>query len=389
MAAIRAGSSEAFGIYLTLLIGPKIPLPAPAPLIEALQSVEVTSTDSGRDGFQLIFTIGRSGQGADNFEYSLLKGLLLKPFNRVIIIVSLGPSRRRVLIDGLITHQQLSPSNEPGQSTLSIIGEDVSVVMDLEEKSQTHPNQPDVSIVGKIILSYAEYGLVPFLIPPVSAYVPIVVDHIPSQQGTDLYYILEMARSHDYVFFIEPTDVPGVNKAYWGPPILTGIPQKALSINMGPATNTISINFQYSALKPNMISGSVQDRNTNTKIPIITLGSSRNFLSSRPAILSNLPNVRTKKFRASGLNTQQAYLKAQAQTDESMDSLTASGEIDALRYGDILRARKLVGLRGTGQAHDGLYYVKSVTHKIKRGEYRQNFTLSREGLGSLVSKVIP
>ena len=177
--------------------------------------------------------------------------------------------------------------------------------MDLEEKSQTHPNQPDVSIVGKIILSYAEYGLVPFLIPPVSAYVPIVVDHIPSQQGTDLYYILEMARSHDYVFFIEPTDVPGVNKAYWGPPILTGIPQKALSINMGPATNTISINFQYSALKPNMISGSVQDRNTNTKIPIITLGSSRNFLSSRPAILSNLPNVRTKKFRASGLNTQQ------------------------------------------------------------------------------------
>jgi hypothetical protein len=158
---------------------------------------------------------------------------------------------------------------------------------------------------------------------------------------------------------------------------------------MGPETNITSINFQYSALKPNIISGSVKDRNTNLKIPVITLGSLRSFLSSSPAILTNLPNVRIKQFRGSGLNALQAYMKAQAQTDESMDLLTASGEIDALRYGDILRARKLVGLRGSGKAHDGIYYVKSVTHKIKRGEYRQSFTMSREGLGSLVSKVIP
>ena len=137
---------------------------------------------------------------------------------------------------------------------------------------------------------------------------------------------------------------------------------------MGSETNITSINFQYSALKPTSISGSVQDRNTNLKVPIVIPGSSRSFLSSGPAILANRPNVRIKRFRASGLNALQAYMKAQAQTDESMDLLTASGEIDALRYGDMLRARKLIGLRGSGQAHDGLYYVKSVTHKIKRGE---------------------
>ena len=37
-------------------------------------------------------------------------------------------------------------------------------------------------------------------------------------------------------------------------------------------------------------------------------------------------------------------------------------------YGDVLRARRLVGLRGVGYMHDGYYYVKNVTHKIKKGE---------------------
>ena len=40
-----------------------------------------------------------------------------------------------------------------------------------------------------------------------------------------------------------------------------------------------------------------------------------------------------------------------------------------------------------GPAFDGLYYVKSVTHKIKRGEYKQNFKLSRNGLVSTVPTV--
>ena len=43
-----------------------------------------------------------------------------------------------------------------------------------------------------------------------------------------------------------------------------------------------------------------------------------------------------------------------------------------LRYGRVLQARRLVGVRGAGMAFDGLYYVQSVTHTIKRGEYKQS-----------------
>ena len=52
-----------------------------------------------------------------------------------------------------------------------------------------------------------------------------------------------------------------------------------------------------------------------------------------------------------------------------------------------LKARQLVGVRGAGLAYDGLYYVNSVTSTLKRGEFRQSFQLTRNGLVSITPKV--
>jgi hypothetical protein len=76
-----------------------------------------------------------------------------------------------------------------------------------------------------------------------------------------------------------------------------------------------------------------------------------------------------------------------AAASRSADAVTGTGTLDVLRYGRPLRARALVGVRGAGMAFDGLYYVRSVTHDIKRGEYKQSFTLGRNGLISTVPRV--
>jgi hypothetical protein len=70
-------------------------------------------------------------------------------------------------------------------------------------------------------------------------------------------------------------------------------------------------------------------------------------------------------------------------------AISGSGTLDVLHYGQPLRARTLVGVRGAGLAYDGLYYVDSVTHNIKKGEYKQSFSLSRDGLISNTPMVIP
>lgn len=379
-------------VFAVLLVGPTIPVPAPESLSNAAESIEVRNTDEGRDGFQIVFTAGRGGgqNPTENvLDYSLIDSPLLKPFNRIIIMAVFGlvPA---VLIDGIITHKQFSPSTEPGQSKLTITGEDVSVMMDRTEPSTTHPNQPDIAIVSKIIASYSQYGLVPTVMPPASMDVPVMVNRIPSQQITDLQYINALAETYDYVFYVEPTAVPGVNTAYWGPKQYTSVPQRALTVNMGSDTNVTSINFQSSSLDSTIVTGSIQDPLLGMKIPVITAGSLRPPLSAIPDWLANLTNARTKQYRADGgVNFVQAYGEAQAETDKSTDAVTVTGELDGVRYGGVLRARKLAGLRGVGYMHDGYYYVKNVTHRLKRGEYKQSFTLVREGLGSTTPVVMP
>jgi hypothetical protein len=66
-----------------------------------------------------------------------------------------------------------------------------------------------------------------------------------------------------------------------------------------------------------------------------------------------------------------------ARAARSADVISARGSLDVLRYGHILRARRLVEVRGAGLAYDGPYFVRSVTHTIRHGEYKQGFELSR------------
>src|SRR5689334_1104238 len=112
---------------MTLLMGPTFAVPAPLAITEALSAVEVTQTDVGRSGFQLTLQVGRSGPW-DLPDYSLLNHPLLRPFNRVIVVIrfNLLPT---VLVDGFITQLDLAPSEEPGGSTLVVRGEDVTVMM--------------------------------------------------------------------------------------------------------------------------------------------------------------------------------------------------------------------------------------------------------------------
>jgi hypothetical protein len=111
-------------------------------------------------------------------------------------------------------------------------------------------------------------------------------------------------------------------------------------------------------------------------------------LATQPAWLVNQPNVRTAQFRESGVNTMQAFGRAQGQADATVDAVSVEGELDTGRYGDMLQARSLVGLRGAGYQHDGLWYVKEVKHELKPGAYKQGFTLKREGLGSTTPVVM-
>ncbi|SFK62102.1 hypothetical protein [Caulobacter sp. UNC279MFTsu5.1] len=378
------------GVHLSLLIGPTLPLPATPDIAEAVQSVSVTQADEGRSGFQIVLQVGRAGP-TDMLDYRLMLNPLLAPFNRVILTM-MFEAIPEVLIDGIITNRQFSPGSQPGTGTLTLTGEDVSVMMDLEKKRSSYTAMSEPLIALSIIAGYAQYGLIPTIIPPAAVDQPLPIDRTPVQQGTDLEQLKAIGERFGYVFFIEPGPVPGTNIAYWGPPKRAGAPQRALSVNMGPETNVESINFTYNGLAPTIVNDSVQDKDLNVEIPVMTFVATRMPpLAAMPALPFQLPNVRkTLLEKGAGLTVAQAYARAQGITDKSVDNVvTAQGELDGQRYGGVLKPRNIVGVRGVGFTHDGLYYVKSVSHAISHGKYKQRFSLSREGTGAITPAVVP
>jgi len=378
------------GVNLSLLLGPTVPIPATPDIAEAVQSVSVTHNDEGRSGFQIVLQVGRAGP-TDLLDYRLLLNPLVRPFTRVILTVLFG-AVPQVLMDGVITNQQFSPGSQPGGATLTLTGEDVSVMMDLEKKRTQYPAMSEPMIALAIIASYGRYGLVPMVIPPPAVDQPVPTQRTPVHQGTDLDVLKNIGQRFGWVFYVDPGPLPGMNVAYWGPPARSSLPQRALSVNVGPETNVESVSFTYNGMAATVVNDTVQDDMTGAQLPVMTFLSTRlPPLAAMPALPFQLPDVRTSLLEPnSGLSVPQAYARAQGLTDKSVDGVvTGQGELDALRYGGVLRPRGVVGLRGAGFTYDGLYYVKSVSHSISRGQYKQRFSLTREGTGALTPAVIP
>lgn len=363
------------GVNLTLLIGPGVPVPAPSSVVDDLESIEVTS-ERDRSGFQLTFSTGKKS----TLLSTLLPAGYLDPIiTRVIIVVTIA-GMPQVLMDGVISRHELAPANEPGRSTLTVTGEDLSMLMDLVEMPfMRYPAMPEVAQLYLILAKYAVLGIAPVVLPPFVMEAPIPTDKIPTHTGTDLEYIRQHASRCGYVFYIEPGPLPGASIAYFGPDIRLPVPQPALSVNMDAHTNVESLSFSLDGTAKQIVVLNVLDPVTK-KIPIPIPVPEISFLKPPLGLRPTLPAKVTFPHDAAGLSPVEAIKRGLAISMGASQSITGSGSLDVARYGRVLRSRMLVGVRGAGLAYDGLYYVDRVSHKIKRGEYKQDFSISRDGL---------
>lgn len=369
------------GFYVTLMIGPVVPIPVPKPVLDALKSIEVNSRTDQPSAFQLQFTLNNR---------SPLQTLFLiaggqTPLLRVIIILTINGTPN-VLMDGVITNQQVSPGSNPGESTLTITGEDLSKVMDLQDFSGLpYPAMPPEVRILLVLAKYAIFGMIPLVIPSLFTDVPIPTERYPIHQGTDLEYIRGLASDVGYVFYVDPGPVPGTNTAYWGPEIKVGVPQPALNYDMDAHTNVESMSFSFNGANTTLPIVFIQNSMTKIPIPIPIpkLNPLQPPLGVIPAPITNITMLKD----TAKLSPMAAIGKGLAVASRSADAVSGNGSLDVVRYGRLLKARQLVGVRGMGMAFDGLYFVKSVTTNLKQGELKQSFELSRNGLVSITPRV--
>lgn len=375
-------------VQLSLMIGPVVPLTPPRAVLDALEEVEVKTEDVGQSGFQLVFSIDKQSPLQILF---LLTGGLPLLFMRVVLVATVN-GVANVLIDGVITNNEISPGDKGSNSTLTITGKDLTALMDQSNLSGfPFPACPPEARVALLLAKYAIFGVVPLVIPSVLLDLSIPIDRIPSQKGTDLQYIRYLAGQAGYVFYLDPGPVPGVTKAYWGPQIKVGPVQPALSSDLDAYTNVESLHFRFDQEKNKMPLLYIynQQSGVSIPIPIPPITPLNPPLGAIPPLPTNLipPDLTPFRDDLAKRSIPQAIMMGLAAAAQNAEVVTCEGSLDVTRYRGVLKARQLVGVRGSGPAFDGLYYVKSVTHKIKRGEYKQNFTLTRNGLVSTVPTV--
>jgi hypothetical protein len=286
----------------------------------------------------------------------------------------------------VMTNHEISSGSGSSQTTITVIGEDISRLMDYFDFSGIpYPCMPRFARVALILAKYAVLGVIPKVIPSVLVDVPLPVERIPSQKGNDLTYIKKLAEEVGYIFYIDPGPTPGMSFAYWGPEIKVGVPQPALNVNMDAHTNVESLNCSFNSDNKKIPIVFIQEKNSKAPIPIPIPDITP--LNPPLGVLPPIPKGITPIKESAKYSPVQAALIGLAKAAKMADAVSANGSLNVVRYGRVLKARALVGVRGAGTLFDGLYYVSSVTHKIKRGEYNQDFTLVRNGLISTLAKV--
>lgn len=369
-------------VRLQLFMGPGVPIPAPRAVIDAVQEVKVESgSGETQSGFELSFRLSNRSPLHTLF---LLTGGSSIPIFRVVIAVTVGGTTT-VLMDGVMTHHEIRSDGGP-TPTMVVKGKDLTALMDIVPLDIPYPAMPPALRVLVAVAKYAAFGVVPLVIPSILEDIPIPIERIPRHQGTDYDYVRALAREAGYVFYIDPGPVPLVSRAYWGPEIRVGRPQPALSLALdGPHANVETLSFRFDKERKELPVVFIQEPASKAPIPIPIPDVTP--LNPPLGLVPPLPPKITFLKDTAKLNPLAAAMRGLAYASRHSDSVFGNGSLDLSRYGHVLRSRQLVGVRGVGEAFDGLHYVTSVSSTLKRGEFTQSFSLARNALLSTIPVV--
>ncbi len=379
------------GVQLSVLAGnQEVPTPIGPSLADLLIEAEVTEVADGQATFRLTFGGQRALRGRGP-QVAVLADGRLTPGNRIVVI-ALQAALPTTLMDGLVTDNWLDPGTNPANARIVVSGADLSVAMDLVEKIAGYPDMDEALIVEELVATYARFAILPEVIPPVLSELPIVLQRTPIQHGTDLDYIYRMADRFGYVFTVRPGTMPLSNTAYWGPPKRVGLPAPALSVGLGSFANVSQLTFTQDGRAAFTVQGLIPGPLAAT--PALPVAALEPTLLPPLAMKSPYPASQMLGSRlptgSDAFSEIRAQSFAQGRVNKASTRVArAEGSLEVIRYGSILRAGGLVGVRGAGASFDGLWSVEKVTHSLKRNQYKQKFVLGRDGTYPLEPVVVP
>jgi hypothetical protein len=375
------------GVSTTLLIGLP-PLPAPPPLVEALQKIEIETSTDVASAFRLRFGLTQSAGLDWDLVGPQYEETLFRPFMPVQIRVKVGIDIPETIINGYISGQQVLYDDDGGGSALEVTGMDITMLMNLQEKVMSWPMLPDAEIATAI---FAQYLVTPLVSPTLPNL--IEPEGTTTQRGTDIRFLRRLAQRNGYECFVQPQPQTGIDLGYFGPATnYPGPPEAVLNVRMGADTNVSDFKIRYDMTRPTTAIGMGLDVKTRapaafpalvpaTPPPVaglypfgMPMGLDGTVLrsfgpQSQPLIFP----AETGEFALPGLGS-----ATQAIVNRSSWAVTAEGTVGP--DVGVLRPGSTVNIRGIGLFFNGSYYLTRISHTIDCDSYVQKFEARRNAV---------
>lgn len=355
--------------------------PLPPFISNALSQIEVETSIEGASMFRLHFDLSRTIVG----DFDALVVDLFRPLMPVRISLSFGLGLPMTLINGFIRDVQLTVGDGPGTAKLEVTGADaLGTIMGHIQIPFPWPNIPDSVIVAAIFGKYAIAPLV-FPTPPTRT----ILDTTTTQQSRDNAFLQQIAGFHGYHLFVQPDPLIGIDFGHFQPlPMMLAFPpQGVLSIDFGSQSNLSNFQLTNQMLKPTTVVSVFPETNTRAPIPVIAPASVEIPMGLEPSLFRILPPPVEVEIANDAANVAEKYFQAFSKVTESARTVQASGEVDGLKFARPLLPGLPVMVRGAGRQHSGVYLVTSVSHRISRDGYSQNFQAMRNAVGMTGAEV--
>ncbi len=363
-------------------------LPATLDVMEAIEELEVRTSARGGSHFRLVLAAGRSGP----------LGLKGAPFvddprfqsgGRFGVSVVLGVKPVPIL-NGVIVKSQYLPPSDSHDGRVLLLGRDLSALMDRVHVQTQWPALAPNLIAMMVLANYLSEGIVPMVIPPTIFEQPNPLETTPVQNCNDCDYLHQLARGVGHHAVLEPGPAPGLSTFYWGPLPKPSLPQKTLSVDLGPMSDAFDVTITHNGDRITTAGAKAIGRLSGEEVEVQVPGLAAPPQGAIPEWQTRQGSLREERLAVSGMSPMQAQALATARLQETSErAVEATGTINNVKYNDVLKPFQQVNLRGVGAIYNGMYTVAEVRHTMRPGDYNQTFTLQRGELYSIAPVVPP
>lgn len=345
--------------------------PATEEQLERVDSVEVSQEmdTAWQAQISIPVCLDESGKWSDEDES------FMDAFSRVRVEVNPGNGQFVPLIDGPLVSRRSTRTNEPGESTVTLIVHDDSVHLDRKAEMIRHEQRSDSEIATDIFDEFN--GII------ASTDIESVPNSAPGrpreevQRDTAMVYLRKLAKRNQLHAYVLPGEGPGESIG-----VFKGLPSVADPdlpplVLPGRKSNVRSADHRFNAQMPTRVrafSLSLCDKSE--------VSEEGSFVEERVFGDRDLPRGDDEaiEFLAPGTGESASLAeRARASAGSSRWASNLSGSVREGCYSAALEPYKAVKVKLGASSSSGTYVIRSVTHRLDRGSYRQEFQLITDG----------